>query len=222
MLNHAHMLMRKPFDDREFAAADGKLDGKGDLFHLFRVLRELEPDARPPITLIGHSMGAIVVNHILRNFPDLPYRNVVFMGAAASVRDTIAALDVVMRTDPDAGLRFYNLSLHQEAEANEVGYFGTVSKGSLLEWVDRMYTTPATFRRPHGGQMDLRSDGARRLRRPGPARPAAVVQALRPVLRRAPDAHRVRRVRAAPRLPLRAPALLGPGVLDRVADPGRS
>jgi hypothetical protein len=40
---------------------------------------------------------------------------------------------------------FYNLSLHQAAEANEVGYFGTVSKGSLLEWVDRMYTTPATF-----------------------------------------------------------------------------
>jgi hypothetical protein len=35
--------------------------------------------------------------------------------------------------------------LHQVAEANEVGYLGTVSKGSLLEWVDRMYTTPATF-----------------------------------------------------------------------------
>ena len=145
MLNHARMLMRKPFDDREFAVADGKLDGKGDLFHQFRVLRELVPAERPPVTLIGHSMGAIVVNDVLRSFPELPYRNVVFMGAAASVRETIAALDVVARTSPDAGLRFYNLSLHQDAEANEVGYFGTVSKGSLLEWVDRMYTTPATF-----------------------------------------------------------------------------
>ena len=145
MLNHARMLMRKPFDDSEFAEADGDLDGKGDLFHLFRVLRELDPAERPPITLIGHSMGAIVVNDVLRNFPELPYRNVVFMGAAASVRETVAALDVVARTSPDAELRFYNLSLHQDAEANEVGYFGTVSKGSLLEWVDRMYTTPATF-----------------------------------------------------------------------------
>jgi hypothetical protein len=90
-------------------------------------------------------MGAIVANEILRNFPDLPYRNVVFMGAAASVRDTISALDQVTRAKPRRELRFYNLSLHQIAEANEVGYLGTVARGSLLEWIDRMYTTPATF-----------------------------------------------------------------------------
>ena len=49
------------------------------------------------------------------------------MGAAASVRETVAALDWSARTSPDAELRFYNLSLHQDAEADEVGYFGTVS-----------------------------------------------------------------------------------------------
>jgi hypothetical protein len=70
--------MRKPFNDKEFAAADGKLDGKSDLWYLFNVLRELPANERPPITLIGHSMGAIVINEILRNFPDLPYRNIVF------------------------------------------------------------------------------------------------------------------------------------------------
>ncbi len=145
MVGHARMLMRKPFNDKEFAAANGKLDGKSDLWHLFQVLKELPPEQRPPITLIGHSMGAIVINEILRNFPDLPWRNIVFMGGAASVRDTVAALDLVTRTNPDADLHFYNLSLHQDAEAGEVGYLGTVSRGSLLEWVDRMYTTPATF-----------------------------------------------------------------------------
>jgi hypothetical protein len=145
MLSRTHMLMRKPFNVDAFAEAEGKLDGKGDLWYLFNVISELPPDERPSITLIGHSMGAIVVNQILRNFPDLPYRNIVFMGGAASVRDTLIALDEVAPAEARPDLRFYNLSLHQVAEANEVGYFGTVSKGSLLEWVDRMYTTPATF-----------------------------------------------------------------------------
>jgi hypothetical protein len=145
MLSRTRMLMRKPFNTTAFERANGKLDGKGDLWYLFNVLAELPEDERPPITLIGHSMGAIVVDEILRNFPDLPYRNIVFMGAAASVRDTISALDQVTRAQPSPDLRFYNLSLHQVAEANEVGYLGTVARGSLLEWIDRMYTTPATF-----------------------------------------------------------------------------
>ena len=145
MLSRTRMLMRKPFNTTDFERADGKLDGKGDLWYLFNVLGELPENERPPITLIGHSMGAIVANEILRNFPDLPYRNIVFMGAAASVRDTISALDQVTRAKPRRELRFYNLSLHQIAEANEVGYLGTVARGSLLEWIDRMYTTPATF-----------------------------------------------------------------------------
>ncbi len=145
MLSRTHMLMRKPFNVDAFAEAEGKLDGKGDLWYLFNVISELPPHERPAITLIGHSMGAIVVNQILRNFSDLPYRNIVFMGAAASVRDTLIALGQVTRDEPHPVPRFYNLCLHQLAEANEVGYFGTVSKGSLLEWVDRMYTTPATF-----------------------------------------------------------------------------
>jgi hypothetical protein len=145
MISRTRMLMRKPFNADEFATADGKLDGKGDLWYLFNVISGLPQHERPAITLIGHSMGAIVVNEILRSFPDLPYRSIVYMGAAASVRDTLAALDHVTRINPRPDLRFYNLSLHQDAEANEVGYLGTVSKGSLLEWVDRMYTTPATF-----------------------------------------------------------------------------
>ena len=62
-----------------------------------------------------------------------------------TVRDAACGLDHVTRINPRPDLRFYDLSLHQDAEADEVGYFRTVSKGSLLEWVDRMSTTPATF-----------------------------------------------------------------------------
>ena len=147
MVSRTRMLMRKPFNDRDFAAADGKLDNKNATSGtLSTCCGELPPRSAPADHLIGHSMGAIVVNEILRSFPDLPYRNVVFMGAAASVSDTRATLKLLTRAGPRPELHFYNLSLHQDAEAGEVdAILGTVSKGSLLEWVDRMYTTPATF-----------------------------------------------------------------------------
>jgi len=151
MLSRTHIVMRKPFNAHALAQTQGSLDGKGDLWYLFNaiseVINELPEDERPAITIIGHSMGVIVVNQILRNFPDLPYRNIVFMGGATSIRDTLIALGRVTAEKPRPNLRFYNLSLHQVAEANEVDadFFGTLSKGTLLEWVDRMFTTPATF-----------------------------------------------------------------------------
>lgn len=39
------------------------------------------------ITLVGHSMGAIIVNHIIREFGDLPIKNVVYMAAASTIQD---------------------------------------------------------------------------------------------------------------------------------------
>jgi pimeloyl-ACP methyl ester carboxylesterase len=42
------------------------------------------------VDVIGHSMGAIVANEALRNFPDLRIRNLVYMAAACSIRDFLA------------------------------------------------------------------------------------------------------------------------------------
>lgn len=39
------------------------------------------------VTLVGHSMGAIIVNHIIREFGDLPIKNVVYMAAASTIQD---------------------------------------------------------------------------------------------------------------------------------------
>jgi len=39
------------------------------------------------VTLIGHSMGTIVAGEIIREFPEIPYENVVFSGAAISIRE---------------------------------------------------------------------------------------------------------------------------------------
>jgi pimeloyl-ACP methyl ester carboxylesterase len=96
------------------------------------------------ITVIGHSMGAIVADEIMINFPDLPYQNIVFMAAAGSIREFKTMTEPVLRTPRCGDLRFYNLSLHPEAEARDLEVSGAAPVGSLLEWIDDIFETPVT------------------------------------------------------------------------------
>jgi hypothetical protein len=96
------------------------------------------------ITVMGHSMGAIVADEMMINFPDLPYQNIVFMAAAGSVRDFKAMTEPVLRAHKCEDLRFYNLSLHPEAEARDLEVSGAAPVGSLLEWIDDIFETPVT------------------------------------------------------------------------------
>ncbi|MDH3912919.1 MAG: hypothetical protein OEU09_16655, partial [Rhodospirillales bacterium] len=113
------------------------------------------------LTIIGHSMGSIVMNELIPEHPDLPYRNLVFMAAAASVRDTARAISpIIERANAPcprgncndkapnrparAPLRFYNLMLHPRNDALELESFGALPSGSLLEWVDEMFEGPKT------------------------------------------------------------------------------
>jgi len=94
--------------------------------------------------VIGHSMGAIVTDEMMINFPDLPYQNVVFMAAAGRIRDFKQTTEPVLRTHRCKDLRFYNLSLHPEAEARDLEVSGAAPIGSLLEWIDDIFETPVT------------------------------------------------------------------------------
>lgn len=101
------------------------------------------------LTVIGHSMGTMVMNELIPLHPDLPYRNLVFMAAAASVRDTTRAMSpVVLEANNVQGetapLHFYNLMLHPQNDANELVALGSAPSGSLLAWVDEMYENPKT------------------------------------------------------------------------------
>jgi hypothetical protein len=104
--------------------------------------KELLPNAR--IDMIGHSMGAIVVNELLETFPNLPYENVVYMGAAASIRETQRAIKPVLLAAPGC-THFFNLSLHPMNEARESTSAGFAVSGSLLVWVDEMFERPKTL-----------------------------------------------------------------------------
>ena len=78
-------------------------------------------------------MGAIIANEIVRVFPKLPYKNIVYMGAASSIRDFRMSVEPVLQSDSHPNLRFYNLSLHPYAEVYEINRGGLSPLGSLLE-----------------------------------------------------------------------------------------
>lgn len=105
-----------------------------------------DADGKPcwDITLVGHSMGAIVINEVLTTYPNLPIRNIVYMAPACSVRDAQKIVVPYLRRHLDA--RFFLLTLHPTAEADEkfsvLPWYDLVPRGSLLEWIDNWYTTP--------------------------------------------------------------------------------
>ena len=116
------------------------------------------------ITLIGHSMGTIVLNELLPQFPKLANKidNIVYMASAARIRDSERTLIPLLersiarekkqnengngkkKKTKDGGLRFYNLMLHPLADAREPVAFTAAPSGSLLEWIDEMYEHPET------------------------------------------------------------------------------
>ena len=140
--------------DARQSAAESEILTKGAFYLLFEGFKErlyAEPNkpscdaGAPRITLIGHSMGTMVANELLHEFPQLPYENIVYMAAATSVRDFTTMAEPVLRRPPCPDLRFYNLTLHQEWDARELELHGFVApEGSLLEWIDDIFETPVT------------------------------------------------------------------------------
>lgn len=124
---------------------NGRAGESGTFERFFQRLRcelQREPLAgRVEVHFYGHSMGAIVGDELLGRFPDLPYRRIVYMAAADSIREfSNAALPII--EDEARGVEFYNLMLHPMAEAREMHGYGAVPQGSLLEWIDEMFEGP--------------------------------------------------------------------------------
>lgn len=94
------------------------------------------------ITLVGHSMGTIILNEIVRIFPDLPIKNVVYMAAACSVRDYQDTVFPYLATHDSTEM--YHLTLHPQADQNELNLAGLAIDGSLLVWIDEFLASPLT------------------------------------------------------------------------------
>lgn len=105
------------------------------------------------ITLIGHSMGGIVVNGLIESFPQLPYSDIVVMASAASFRDTQRAINYYYEVhknedtqlnNEESKTRFFSLMLHPKNDTGEQQGGGTIPSGSLLMWIDQMYEVAKT------------------------------------------------------------------------------
>ena len=113
---------------------------QGALALLVKTL-EKEFPCRIKFTLIGHSTGAISVNRLVEEFPEVDFERIVYLASAASVADFRATIVPYMR-DHNTTSRFFNVSLNPYSEQRETTLFVTPS-GSLLEWLDIFFTKPA-------------------------------------------------------------------------------
>lgn len=127
---------------------------------LAQLKAELGEEARGySITLIGHSMGAIVANEMISRHSELPFDRIVYMAAACSIKECTTSVGSYLLKNRYS--HFYNLTLHPVSEVAEtepaIGpedrwYQAAwkfpaslmVPRGSLLVWLDEFFTNPTT------------------------------------------------------------------------------
>jgi pimeloyl-ACP methyl ester carboxylesterase len=108
------------------------------LFDALEALADSNPALR--VTLVGHSMGAIVAAEVVRAHPRIRFDNIVFLAAASSARDFDVSVAPYLAAHPET--QFYSLSLHPLAELRERTVGGVGPNGSLLEWIDAYLAAP--------------------------------------------------------------------------------
>lgn len=96
------------------------------------------------ITLVGHSMGTIVLNELIRKYPQIHYENIVYMAGADSIRNTFDSVFPYMRMKEHLDTKFYSLTLHPQSEIEESNFLGIAPRGSLLVWIDDFFSRPHT------------------------------------------------------------------------------
>jgi len=118
----------------------------GGLARLMAKLQELPDKDDYKVTLVGHSMGTIILNQLIRMYggeKDLKYDRIVYMAAACTMKDFQAS--VIHYMEEHDKTKFYNLTLHPVAEERENVSYDILPRGSLLAWIDDFATNPASF-----------------------------------------------------------------------------
>lgn len=107
-----------------------------------KAMRNKKKSPEFELTLMGHSMGGIIINRALRDLPDdlTEVDNLVYMASADNLQNYLdATIPLVKKKN---SLRIYNLHLHPENEDREISSGGLAPSGSLLVWIDHTYDTP--------------------------------------------------------------------------------
>jgi len=175
MLRRTHMLYhtereffesgKVAIDERkpDFPTSHIKPDGAVSVFvrRLSELIRRTGGAKEWEITLVGHSMGTIVLNQLIRDFgvaataepggqtgeSVLPFDHIIYMAGATTVRDYQDTVFPYLRSNPRA--RMFHLTLHPKSEIRErfdpgIPYLDLPPRGSLLVWVDEFLSNPET------------------------------------------------------------------------------
>lgn len=141
------------FDDRH---DDGIAAG-----HFFKILFEQINNTNEyefEITLIGHSMGTVILNKMIMNNLEIikkgkSIKNIVYMVAACSINDAKNAIIPLLKAielenidgnerASDGDSHFYNLTLNRIAEISEPVAFSLGPFGTPLHYIDQHYEHP--------------------------------------------------------------------------------
>jgi pimeloyl-ACP methyl ester carboxylesterase len=116
-------------------------DGALSLFmdELVKLVKD-NPDYE--ITLIGHSMGAFILNEMLCRYDMLFYKNLVYMAPACSCSEAARALRPYLEKYPKS--TFYNLCIQPNLDSKAMMAGGLLPRGSVLTWIDLYFTNPLT------------------------------------------------------------------------------
>ncbi len=112
-------------------------------------LEEECPEMSVEFTIVGHSMGSMLIDHFLESteanggpIPTLPIRNIVYLAPATTINATEHFLIPYMARH--SRTEFWLFVLNQRDEAREIARKGEAflfPRGSLLKWIDTFLET---------------------------------------------------------------------------------
>ncbi|HKA19591.1 MAG TPA: hypothetical protein VKN18_14975 [Blastocatellia bacterium] len=112
--------------------------------------KKKNPNLNVEVTLVGHSMGAMLLNRLLTLAkPDLPIKRVVYLAPASRIDDFEHYVLPFLATHPSADVWWFSLS--RADEARESHYLISPS-GTLLVWIDNYFEPIAANGQTTGGR----------------------------------------------------------------------
>ena len=137
------------FFDNRFPEDEGAPGGRFFERLLEFADQQAKQDIHLEVTLVGHSMGAIVLNNTIDQFQfqwaeSGIVKNIVYMAGAASIAESLDSLSPLLLTASKLNkpINFYNLTLNRVAEVSERHLAAALPLGSLLISIDQHYDTP--------------------------------------------------------------------------------
>lgn len=130
------------------------------------------------ITLVGHSMGTLVIDRILQAFPEIHFKRIIYLASASSIEDFERFVAPYLNDHVDTEFWTISLFYTDEAWENE-WYLVFVDRGSLLVWIDSFFENAVTPRQKRLGKISNLEEYA--FRREVDGKPIPILRALFPM-----------------------------------------